>query len=180
MLTLVCLSERGRRSESLGCRQLSCGETGTIENIGQLIGEAPLAGSMREAKPIVQNTHLDILSKIKAGVSQPMTGNAMQRAVWRYGWERFAALARKVIYRLQRLDASGIFGDDHQHKTLWDEFCHEAQWGPSDDQIDSAWGMTIRPFLKPLFHRYQTTRRLCFSSRLTNLTRSTKMWSSPL
>jgi fructosamine-3-kinase len=58
--------------------------------------------------------------------------------VWRYGWERFAALARKVIYRLQRLDASGICGDDHQHKTLWDEFCHEVQWGPSDDQIELA------------------------------------------
>ena len=42
----------------------------------------------------------------------------MQRAVWRYGWERFAALARKVIFRLQRLDASGIYGDDYQHKTL--------------------------------------------------------------
>jgi hypothetical protein len=31
---------------------------------------------------------------------------------------------------------------------LWDEFCHEVQWGPNDDQIDSAWGMTIRPFLE--------------------------------
>ena len=35
----------------------------------------------------------------------------MKRAVWRYGWERFAALARKVIFRLQRLDASGIYGE---------------------------------------------------------------------
>lgn len=71
----------------------------------------------------------------------------MQRAVRRYGWERFAVLARRVIYRLQRLDASGIYGDDYRHKTLWDEFCHEVQWEPHD-QLDSAWDMTIRPFLE--------------------------------
>jgi hypothetical protein len=68
--------------------------------------------------------------------------------VWGYGWERFAVLARKVVYRLQRLDASGIYGDDYQHKTLWDEFCHEVQCGPYDDQIVDAWAMTIRPFLE--------------------------------
>jgi hypothetical protein len=73
-----------------------------------------------------------------------MPGNA----VWRYGWERFAVLARKVVYRLQRLDASGIYGDDYQHKTLWDEFCHEVQYGPHDDQIVGAWAMTSRPFLE--------------------------------
>lgn len=77
-----------------------------------------------------------------------MAGTGMKRAVLRYGWERFAALARKVIFRLQRLDASGIYGDDYQHKTLWDEFCHEVQWRPDDDQIESAWGVTIRPFLE--------------------------------
>ena len=71
----------------------------------------------------------------------------MKCAVWRYGWERFAALARKV--------SSGSSGSTLRastgtiiHKTLWDEFCHEVQWGPGDDQIDSAWGMTIRPLLE--------------------------------
>ena len=73
-----------------------------------------------------------------------MPGNA----IWLYGWERFAVLARKVVYRLQRLDASGIYGDDYQHKTLWDEFRHEVQYGPHDDQIVDAWAMTIRPFLE--------------------------------
>jgi hypothetical protein len=76
-----------------------------------------------------------------------MGGIAMERAVWRYGWERFTALARKVIYRLQRVDASGIYGDEYRHKTLWDEFCHEVQEGPHD-QLDSAWHMTLRPFLE--------------------------------
>jgi hypothetical protein len=46
-----------------------------------------------------------------------MAGDLMERTVWRYGWERFKVLARKVIYRLQRFNASGIYGDDYRHKS---------------------------------------------------------------
>jgi hypothetical protein len=48
--------------------------------------------------------------------------NAMVRAVWHYGWERFDALARKVIHRLQRFPATGIYvmqsWTDHFDETL--------------------------------------------------------------
>jgi hypothetical protein len=70
----------------------------------------------------------------------------MEGAVWRYSWQRFEALARKVIYKLQRLDASGIYGD-YNYKTLWDEYCHEIQQGPHDSMLSNAWSATLRPIL---------------------------------
>ena len=41
-----------------------------------------------------------------------------------YARIEFAALTRKIIHRMQRVEASGIFGDDYIFKTLWDEYCH--------------------------------------------------------
>ena len=64
----------------------------------------------------------------------------------------FAALTRKVIHRLQRFQASGIFEDDYIYKTLWDEYCHEAQVGPHD-LLESAWELTITPFLDDVIER---------------------------
>jgi len=43
----------------------------------------------------------------------------------------------------------GIFGDEYQPKTLWDEYCHEAQFGPHNPLV-SAWNDTLRPFLERL------------------------------
>jgi len=56
------------------------------------------------------------------------------------------ALTRKVIHRLQRVHSSGIFGDDYIYKTLWDEYCHEAQNGPHE-LLENAWEMTIATVL---------------------------------
>jgi hypothetical protein len=61
--------------------------------------------------------------------------------------ERYAALVRKVIFRLQRIEASGIFGNDYQHRTLWDEYCHENQNGPHD-VLGYAWEATLGPILQ--------------------------------
>jgi len=55
---------------------------------------------------------------------------------------RVEALARKAIYRLRRMPASGIYGDAWRFKTVWDEFCHEIQTGPRE-QLDWAWQDTI-------------------------------------
>lgn len=73
--------------------------------------------------------------------------NTIDRAIWNYASERFAALSRKVKYRLQRINASGIYGDDCECKTLWDEFCYEVAEGPTD-VLESAWCLTLRPFLE--------------------------------
>jgi hypothetical protein len=40
-----------------------------------------------------------------------------------------AALARRVIWRAMRIEASGWHGSDYIYKTLWDEYCHFAQYG---------------------------------------------------
>jgi len=68
------------------------------------------------------------------------------RAVRRFTAAAHARLARKVVFRLQRLTASGIFGDDHHHKTVWDEYCHEVQHGPTDALAD-AWRNVIAPII---------------------------------
>ncbi len=70
----------------------------------------------------------------------------MHRAVLRYADIAFSAFARKVEEQIQQLDASGIYGDDYQHKTLWDEYCHKIQEG-TDEPSEYAWEATITPFL---------------------------------
>jgi hypothetical protein len=51
------------------------------------------------------------------------------------------ALARKVVFRLQRVKAIGIY-DEYEHRTLWDEYCHDVQNGP-DDFFEQAWETTV-------------------------------------
>jgi hypothetical protein len=63
-------------------------------------------------------------------------------AVLKFAAATYEMLARKVIFRLQRIKATGIYGDDYRHKTLWDEYCHEAQEGPYD-LLGSIWDATI-------------------------------------
>jgi hypothetical protein len=67
------------------------------------------------------------------------------KAVLLFSETRYAALARKVVFQLQRFEATGIYG--YSHRTLWDEYCHERQNGPHDDELEGAWKATIDPFL---------------------------------
>jgi len=72
-----------------------------------------------------------------------------------FGRIEFDSLARRVIHRLQRITASGIFGDNCTHKALWDEYCHEVQHG-SHDMLADAWGLTLRPFVDDIIGRTPT------------------------
>jgi len=74
------------------------------------------------------------------------------RAVDKFGETELEVLSRKVVYRLQRVDASGIYGDDFNYKTLWDEYCHEIQQGPCD-LLDSAWNQTLESILDDVIKR---------------------------
>lgn len=67
-------------------------------------------------------------------------------AVLRFAEAAYASLARKAVFRLRRIRASGIYGDDFRHKTLWDEYCHEVQEGPHE-LLEPAWDMTLDPIL---------------------------------
>lgn len=68
-------------------------------------------------------------------------GAADHFADWTYG-----RLARKVVHAMQRFEATGIFGDDHGCRTLWDEYCHERHHGPHE-ALEAAWDGTITPYI---------------------------------
>ncbi len=70
----------------------------------------------------------------------------VRRSVSTYAATRFEVYARKVLYRLQRLKASGIFGDDYNHKTGWDEYCYEVQEGPHE-LLEQPWDHLIGSLL---------------------------------
>jgi hypothetical protein len=69
-----------------------------------------------------------------------------------FGKAEFPAQTRRVIYRLQRIPTSGIFGEDYIYKTLWDEFCHEAQDGPHD-LLAGAWKHTMDAVVNEVIER---------------------------
>jgi hypothetical protein len=71
---------------------------------------------------------------------------SIYKEVRTYARIEFARRTRKVIHRMQRVKASGIFGDSYIYKTLWDEYCHEVQEGPHDP-LERAWDLTIPPFI---------------------------------
>lgn len=71
---------------------------------------------------------------------------ATQAAVRKYARTEIQALTRKVIFRLQRIPASGIFGDEYAYKSLWDEYCYEMQQGPHEI-LDYAWDQTLEQIL---------------------------------
>jgi hypothetical protein len=65
-------------------------------------------------------------------------------AVLDFATQAYEALVRKAIVRLQRIKATGIYGDDYEYKTLWDEYCHEVQFGP---HLEKEWELTLEPLL---------------------------------
>ena len=73
-------------------------------------------------------------------------------AVCAYARTECAALVRKVIYRLQRVAATDIYGDDYIYKTLWDEYCHEVQEGPHDF-LEDAWEQSISTWIDEVIDR---------------------------
>lgn len=54
------------------------------------------------------------------------------------------AAGRRVSWRLQRLPASGIYGDDFGRRTLWDELRYEVENGPTE-LLEGAWEVTLAP-----------------------------------
>src|SRR5262245_12814589 len=84
------------------------------------------------------------------------------KAIRDFARVEFEALTRKVIHRLQRIDASGIFGDEYVYKTLWNEYCHEVQEGPHEP-LESAWDLTITAVLDDIVERAPSHTRVLLS-----------------
>jgi hypothetical protein len=72
-----------------------------------------------------------------------------QEAIYAFAKVECRSLVRRAIYRLQRVEASGIYGDDYKFKSLWDEYCHEVQNGPYM-LLDGAWDEAITATLNEL------------------------------
>jgi hypothetical protein len=53
---------------------------------------------------------------------------------------------RHLVHRSQRISASGIYGGDYLHPSLWDEFCREQQNGLYFDE--GVWGETLEGLLQ--------------------------------
>lgn len=77
---------------------------------------------------------------------------AVRKTVINYGRIEFEALTRKVVHRLRRFPASGIYGGGRRHKTLWDEYCHEVEHGPHV-MLERAWDQTLGPLLNDVIDR---------------------------
>lgn len=84
---------------------------------------------------------------------------ATRHAALQFAALRFGQLTSRLIWRLRRVPATGIFGGDYTCRTLWDEICVEVQDGPFDDglfgdddtgfpDLSSAFDSTIAPFLR--------------------------------
>ena len=88
--------------------------------------------------------------------------DATHRAVADFASVELASMARRIVSALQRMPATGIFGDDYSFRSLWDEYCHEVQNGPSYD-LEWAWDATIAPFIQHQIDRLPVHARLLIS-----------------
>lgn len=70
-------------------------------------------------------------------------------AVCDFARAELLALTRRAVHRLKRIKASGIYGEDHGHRSLWKEYCHEVNEGPHQ-ALESAWDHTLRGILEEL------------------------------
>lgn len=70
---------------------------------------------------------------------------AAQAAVFNLAEEVKQRAVRRLIYRLQRISASGIYGDEYCYRSLWDECCHKQQNGPYFDE--DVWDKTLEGLL---------------------------------
>ncbi|MFG1238169.1 hypothetical protein V5F63_13320 [Xanthobacter autotrophicus DSM 597] len=85
---------------------------------------------------------------------------ATRHAALQFAALRFGQLTSRLIWRLRRIPATGIVGDDYTCRTLWDEICVEVQDGPFDDglfgdadetglpDVPTAFDRTIAPILR--------------------------------
>ena len=75
------------------------------------------------------------------------SGCPTHKAIRNYSTARFGVLARDASVQLGQMEATGIFGDDYKHRTLWDEYCHEIQQGPHSP-LEYAFDATVGPILQ--------------------------------
>ena len=81
------------------------------------------------------------------------------KAAGAYANDRLEAFARSTIYWLQRLDASGIFGEDYPFRSIWDEYCHYKQVVDYHPVLDNAFSGTLDPIIEGVVRRITPRER---------------------
>jgi hypothetical protein len=74
-----------------------------------------------------------------------------QAAIEDYAYPRYYALARSVIFRLQRTERPCFYSEHYEYKSAWDEYCHDLQNG--DGEFESSWDLLVDPILKDVAGR---------------------------
>ena len=71
---------------------------------------------------------------------------------------KFYALARKVIFRLQRTQRTGFYSDYYEFKSAWDEYCFDSQNG--DGGFESIRDSLLRPILRDVASKVPASEAL--------------------
>lgn len=90
------------------------------------------------------------------------------RAITRFALAELQAAGRRMRHRLQRCPASGVYGDNTLHRTLWDEFRHDLKFGPAP-ALEDAWDHTLRAFASGIVERMPTHTQALLGWHLANL-----------
>ncbi len=77
-------------------------------------------------------------------------------------------MGRRGAYRLQRMPATGIYGDDHGHRSLWDEYRFEAQEGPTP-ALESAWDQALSQVAQDVIEKTHAHTKALLSWHLLSM-----------
>jgi hypothetical protein len=89
-------------------------------------------------------------------------GCPTHKAIRNYSKTRFGELARDASVQLEQIEATGIFGDDYKHRTLWDEYCHEIQKGPHGP-LKFAFDTTVVPIVQAIVEAIDNSEAVLLS-----------------
>lgn len=89
-------------------------------------------------------------------------------AIIRFCLAELRAAGRRMRHRLQRFPATDIYGDDHRHRTLWDELRFEVENGPTLE-LEAAWEDALRPMARDVIEHMPAHTQALIGWHLSSL-----------
>jgi len=84
-------------------------------------------------------------------------------AVRKFARIEYSTATRKMIHRMRRFPASGIYRDEFKHKTLWEEYRHEQDNGPSEPLVFMGWNETLKPYFDEVLKSFRADTAILLS-----------------
>lgn len=84
-------------------------------------------------------------------------------AVRKFARSEYSTAARRIIHRMRRFPASGIYRGEFKHKTLWEEYRHEQDNGPSEPLVVMGWNETLRPYFDEVLESFRADTAILLS-----------------